>query len=31
VQKQTLMSRNEDDFINIAGVALFNPFLSETK
>lgn len=31
VQKQTLMSRNEDDFIKIAGVALFNPFFSETK
>jgi len=31
VQNQTLMSRNEDDFIKIAGVALFNPFLSETK
>ncbi len=26
VQKQALMSRNEDDFIKIIGVELFNPF-----
>jgi predicted nucleic acid-binding protein len=26
VQEKTLMSRNEDDFIKIAGLCLFNPF-----
>jgi hypothetical protein len=31
VQKQPLMSRNTDDFIKIAGVELFNPFLIETN
>lgn len=26
VQKQTILSRNEDDFIKIAGLNVFNPF-----
>lgn len=29
VQKQTIMSRNEDDFIKIVGLNVFNPFLTE--
>ena len=31
VQKQTLISRNTDDFIKIVGVELFNPFSIETN
>jgi predicted nucleic acid-binding protein len=31
VQKQALKSRNEDDFIKIVGVELFNPFSIETN
>jgi predicted nucleic acid-binding protein len=26
VQKQTLMTRNEDDFVKIVGLKVFNPF-----
>jgi hypothetical protein len=26
VQKQTLMTRNEDDFVKIVGFKVFNPF-----
>jgi len=26
VQKQAVMSRNEDDFIKISGLKVFNPF-----
>jgi hypothetical protein len=29
VQEQTIMTRNESDFIKIAGLNVFNPFLTK--